>query len=135
MPLANIFSKSIRKEPVPLKQLTLCNTNNMITAKCGLTQPNKSIFVHYSRLCFYNIIMSFSKDRDVGIFYLSTKFELDRSTNNRDLLADEGSIILKASLERVCHLYDKKQDQPELLSPHPRGILNPKIFFLLIFKT
>ena len=32
--------------------------------------------------------MNCSEDRDMGIFYLSTKFELDQSTNNRDLLSD-----------------------------------------------
>ena len=34
------------------------------------------------------IIMTFSEDWDVGIFYLSTKFELDRSSNNGDLQSD-----------------------------------------------
>ena len=32
--------------------------------------------------------MNFSEDWDVGTLYLSTKFELDRSTNNGDLLPD-----------------------------------------------
>ena len=34
------------------------------------------------------IIINFSEDRDVGICYLFTKFELDRSTNNGDLLSE-----------------------------------------------
>ena len=34
------------------------------------------------------IIMNFSEDWDVGILYLSTKFELDQFANNGDLLAD-----------------------------------------------
>ena len=34
------------------------------------------------------IIMNFSEDWDVGIFYLFTKFELDRFINNGDLLSD-----------------------------------------------
>ena len=32
------------------------------------------------------------EDRDVGIFYISTKFEFDRSTNNRDLLSERNHI-------------------------------------------
>ena len=32
--------------------------------------------------------MNFSEDQDIGISYLSTKFELDCSTNNGDLLSD-----------------------------------------------
>ena len=32
--------------------------------------------------------MNFFEDRDVGFLYLSTKFELDQSTNNGDLLSD-----------------------------------------------
>ena len=34
------------------------------------------------------IIIIFSEDRDLGIFYLSTKFEHDRSTNIGYLLSD-----------------------------------------------
>ena len=34
------------------------------------------------------IIVNFSEDRDMGILYLSTRFELDWSTNNGDLLSD-----------------------------------------------
>ena len=37
------------------------------------------------------IIMNFSEDRDVGIFYHSYKFELNRSTNNGDLLSDRNN--------------------------------------------
>ena len=39
--------------------------------------------------------MNFLEDLDVGILYLSTKFELDRLTNNGDL----SSIIRQESLE------------------------------------
>ena len=34
------------------------------------------------------IIMNVSEDRDIGIFYLPTKSELARCTNNGDLSAD-----------------------------------------------
>ena len=34
------------------------------------------------------IIMNFLEDRDVGIFYLSTKFLLDLLINNGDLLSE-----------------------------------------------
>ena len=34
------------------------------------------------------IITNFLEDRDMGILFLSSKFELDQSTNNRDLLSD-----------------------------------------------
>ena len=33
-------------------------------------------------------IMNFLEDQDVGILYLSTKFELNQFTNNGDLLSD-----------------------------------------------
>ena len=33
-------------------------------------------------------VKHFSEDRDVGKLYLSTQFELDRFTNNGDLLSD-----------------------------------------------
>ena len=36
----------------------------------------------------HHYISIFSEDQDAGIFYLSSKFELDRSTNNGDLLSD-----------------------------------------------
>ena len=42
-------------------------------------------------LAFYivkAIVMKFLEDQDVGILYLSTKFELDSSSNNGDLLSD-----------------------------------------------
>ena len=78
-----------------------CTTNKTITAWCGLTRPyyplvelfplTISLFAHYFIACVFimnAITKNFSEDWDEGIFYLSTKFELDRSTNNGDLLSD-----------------------------------------------
>ena len=39
------------------------------------------------------IIINFSEYGDVGILYLSTKFELDRSANNGDLLEIEDILL------------------------------------------
>ena len=52
-------------------------SDNFPYAKCA-------IGVIYSCLLFIMkvIIRNFSEDRDVGILYLSTKFELDRSIDN-----------------------------------------------------
>ena len=50
-----------------------------------------SLLVSYILACVFimkAIILNFSEDWDVGIFYRSTKFELDWFTNNGDLLAD-----------------------------------------------
>ena len=49
------------------------------------------LVAHYFSLALFivkDIIMNFSEDRDMGILYLFTKFELDRYTNNGDLLSD-----------------------------------------------
>ena len=45
------------------------------------------------------IIMNFSEDLDVGIFYLSTKFELDRTANNRDLIIRQESLETQTDLQ------------------------------------
>ena len=71
----------------------------MITAQCGLTRPNyipqQSYFPSRSVSCFANYfslivkaIINFSGSCVVVILYLFAKFELDRSTNNGDLLSD-----------------------------------------------
>ena len=53
--------------------------------------PGISLLASYILACVFivkAITMNFSEDWDVGIFYLSNKFELDRFTYNGDLLAD-----------------------------------------------
>ena len=44
--------------------------------------------------------MSFSEDEDVGIFYLSAKFELDRFANKGDLLSERNH--LTDSMRALC---------------------------------
>ena len=59
----------------------------------------KSVLVTYFLLAFLfvkAIIMNFSDHRDVGILYLSTKFELDQCTNNGNMFTIIGQEKLKS---------------------------------------
>ena len=70
---------------IPIFVLTIDLVNKIIT------KPEKSVHFSYPILllatCIHvfivkAIIMNFLEDWDVGILYLSTKFEVDRSTKN-----------------------------------------------------
>ena len=54
-----------------------------------------SLLVSFILACVFiekAIIMKFSEDLDMGILYLSTKFELTWSTNNGNLLSDKNHL-------------------------------------------
>ena len=48
--------------------------------------------------------MNFLEDKDVGIFYLSTTFELDMCTNNGDLLSEYDTITAQVDLIRLYYI-------------------------------
>ena len=56
------------------------------------------------------IVINFSEDRDVGILYLTTKFELDRSTNN-----GSNMIIGQESLETQTDRQTDAQTESDTL--------------------
>ena len=62
------------------------------------------ISIVFSRLRFYHesyhyAVFIFSEDRDVGILYISTKFELEQCINNGQLLSDRK----KKTLNMIQH--------------------------------
>ena len=75
---------------------------------------------------FKDIIMNFSEDRDVGILYdLSTKFELDRFTNNGNLLLGRKNLT-----ERNTHT----QIETDTLPIYHIGSSNRETLYLLLLR-
>ena len=76
---------------------------------------DKSVFAHYLSLAIYResyyYDFFFLEDYDKGTNYLSTKIELDLSSNNGDLLSD-GSTARQTNRQTDTHTHTKSDTLP-----------------------